>query len=389
MKKGLIIISSLFTFLVSCQKESKENIQIEKNISMNKDIDILKEQLGKGLEATIGDAIDYQIEYKPEDVNLEGYILSDILKQHGFKTLTSGEFSAKIKLIFQRELDYSSNKNYIYINTIDKCNREIIYFQNNVLDYDGVFVHKKNNFIAPLKTIPELIDYQKKYPEIIEFEKKTPSKYLNYNGDDILIHRWMDESDLSQKRYETIQSIVAQNKYLFNDSKADLAWLKFNNKLFLESLVKIFGYTKDKDLLQFVLDNNYKNTVEFEKIIYNKKCNGEYIFNKDLIDLVSISVPEKKSEYLNAISDYLVREIKNKNSLFDHFSTKAEILGKLVYYSEKIVENTKIQNQFFNILISVEGGSEYEEEFKKANYYNIADFKNVWEKTKTAYPGME
>lgn len=47
---------------------------------------------------------------------------------------------------------------------------------------------------------------------------------------------------------------------------------------------------------------------------------------------------------------------------------------------------------FFSILNSDEGGKNYELEFNKNNYYNIPDFKKVWEETRTggiSYPGME
>lgn len=392
MKKHLLFVSLFIIFLVSCQKENKNNLNnnIEHNISMNTEINILKTQLKKGLKATIGDAVDYQIEYSNDDIKIEEQILKDILKQQGFKNLNSKEFSAKIKLIFSRELDYSSNKEFIYINNLNKCLRDLIYFKNNFLDYDGFFIYKQNSFIAPLLTIPELIDYQKKYPEILEYEKALPTEYLDNSGDKIKIKKWQNENKLSQQRYIIIQTIVARNKYLFNDSKADFTWLKFNDKTFLESLVKIHGYYDDLELNKFVLDRNISDLEELGKILWIKKCDNKFTINQKLFDIISKSTEENKIKYLNSISEYLATEVKNKNSeLSNNFSKKAEILGKIAYYSSKIGENTNLYYQFFSTL---NGSQKFEDEFKKANYYNIPDFEKVWEETRTggvAYPGME
>jgi hypothetical protein len=391
MKKLPIFAYIFITFLASCQKEIKKYDTTNKNInSRNTEINILKTQLKKGLKATIGDAVDYQIEYSNDDIKIEEQLLKDILEQQGFKNLNNKDFSDKIKLIFSRDLDYSSNKDLIYINNLNRCLRDAIYFKNNFLDYDGFFIYKQNNFIAPLLTVPELIDYQKKYPEIVEYEKTLPTEYLDNNGDKIKIKKWQNENNLSQQRYNTIQTIVARNKYLFNDSKADFTWLKFNDKTFLESLVKIHGYYNDLELNRFVLDRNISDLEELGKILWIKKCDNKFIINQKLFDIISTSTEENKRNYLNSISEYLATEVKSKNSeLNNNFSKKVEILGKIAYYSSKVGKSNNFYYQFFS---TFNGYQNYEDEFKKANYYNIPDFKKVWEETRTggvSYPGME
>lgn len=393
MKKGVVLTSLLITFLVSCQKETQKddkNYQSQNSISMNKEVDILKNQLKKGLKATVGDAVDYQIEYNDEDVKAEGQIVKDILKQNGYKPLTNDEFNARIKEVFQRQIDTASDKEYLYVNLIAPCSNEVVFYKNNLIDYDGIFVYKKNNFIAPLFAIPELIDYQDKYPEVIHFEENLSGDYKSPEGDKVVMKKWMNEKDLKQKRYENIQSIVARNKYLFNNSKADFVWLKTNDEVFLKSLVKTFGYVKDPELLSFVLNSDYKNPPELEKILWNKRCSGEIVFNKEVMDVISHSKSEEQRSYLAAIQEYIVKEILNKKSSMS-FAKKAEILGKLAYYGEKMGEKVGMQYQFFSSLNSIDG-KQYEHEFKKNNYYHLPDFKNVWEETKmggVALPGME
>lgn len=395
MKKKSFFVCICFSLLASCQKEIKEssNNTIENKKAMNSEIMILEEQLKKGLKATIGNAVDFQNQYNDDDIKTEEQLINEILKNNGYKKPNHEDFKNKIKLIFQRDLDYSSSKNYVYVNFFDPCNREIIYYQNNTIDYNGIFLFKDQGFVAPLYTIPELIDYQKKYSSIIEYEKNIPINYKNNKGEEIIINKWMDESDLLQKRNQNIQSIIARNKYLFNNSKGDLVWLKFNDKEFLETLVKTFGYVQDKDLVNFVLQNNYKNVDQFEKIILNIRCDQETFLNKEVFDIIKSASAEDQKKYLYTISDIIVKLMKDKNStLSKNFEKKAEILGKLSYYSSKIGEKNNMYYDFFSILNSDEGGKNYELEFNKNNYYNIPDFKKVWEETRNggiSYPGME
>lgn len=395
MKKHLVFISTFILFLASCQKEamSTQKNNQKNHASMDKEIITLKKQLEKGVKATIGDAVDYQIEYSNDDLRIEEQLLSEILEKHGFKSLNNEEFKIKIKSIFAREIDYSSNKEFIYINNLSKCSRDPIYFRNNVIDFDGNFIYKQNKFIAPLLVIPELIDYEKKYPEIINYEKMLPTEYLNKNGDKIKIKKWGNESNLMQERNLNIQKIVARNKYMLNESKADFTWLKFHDKSFLESLVKMHGYYSDEDLNKFVLEKNILDIDELGKILWIQRCDGKFIINQKLFDVISQSSEEDKAKYLNAISEYLSKKVNSNSSDFNNkFSNKAEVLGKIAYFCSKVVSKENRYYDFFSILGSVDGGKKYEEEFKKNNFYGISDFKQIWEETKTggiAYPRME
>ncbi|MCW3161427.1 hypothetical protein [Chryseobacterium oryctis] len=382
MRKELMLVVLFAMLLTSCQKESKNevNAKSENNVSIDKEVGVVKSQLKKGSKSTVGDGVDFQIQYADADVKLEEQIVKDILKQHGFRFLTKGEFHAKIKEVFKFQIDNASEEQYFYINAINPCSKEIAYYKNNFFNYDGAFIYQKSSFISPLFAIPELVDYQYKFPELVYFEEKLPYDYKNSNGDVITIKKWMDEKDLAQKRDENIKSLVARNKYLFNNSEPDFLWLKTNDEEFLKSLVKSFGYVNDPELLTFVLHTDYKHPDELEKILWNKRCSGEVVFNKEIIDVISHSKPYEQSEYLKAIQEYIVKEVLNKKSPLN-FSKKAEILGKLAYYGETLGEKVGLQYQFFSSLNSIDG-KEYEKEFKKNNYYNISDFKRVWNETK-------
>jgi len=58
----------------------------------------------------------------------------------------------------------------------------------------------------------------------------------------------------------------------------------------------------------------------------------------------------------------------------------------LCYYAEKIGKPIDMRFKYFYILETESSGDIYEEEFKKKEYYNIPDFKKVWEYTHTIIP---
>ncbi|SEN01217.1 hypothetical protein SAMN05421856_11171 [Chryseobacterium taichungense] len=388
--------------LYSCQKVDLEKSFQKNDIKNPNSMErILQKQIRNGANQYIEEAgVAIPLFFEQEDIEVEINVVNNILKESGYKIPSDNEFKEKIKDIFNREIIYTSKNKYLYINYLDKCNHEYLNYKNNGVDYFGTYIIKENNFISDFFFIPELINYQQIFPQLVSLEESTPTEKRDNKGNSILIEKWSDLEKNTDKSYNLIlrrqhnvQTIIFRNKYLFNDEKASLVWLKFNDKTFLESLVKIFGYVKNKELLQWVLENNYKNIKEFEKILWNKKCDGKIIFNKEVIDLIQQFPKGKQEEYLNQISAYILEEMQRTDSaLKNDFSQEAEILGKLSYYGEKIGEKIGMPYQCFKFLTIHEGGKEFEEEFKKQNYYNIPDFKQVWDETKTGgiwLPGMD
>lgn len=398
MRKKIVLLSFFIAFLASCQKKTKNvSNNIEKNtVSMkNNEITILKNQLRKGLKATIGDAIDFQIEYSNEDLQIEEQIIKDILKQQGFKNISNSEFNDKINSIFDRKLNYSSSKKYVFINCFKPCDKEEIFFQNNLLDYNGYFIFKDNNFIAPLLTIPELIDYQKKYPEIIEYEKDIPYEYLDNEGNKIKIHKWGDNENLSQIRHSNIQRIVARNKYLFNDSKADFVWLKVNDKDFLRSLVLNFGYTKDKDLLKWVMEsvklkiNPQENNVEeFGKLLWHKDCSSKLKIHIETFEAMHLYNKKEYPKYEDDLYSYIfsLNDEKQKISTELSFSEKAKITAYCLHFTQK--ETNDIYGYIGKFAEFKDIENDFSKEFEKNNYYDIPNFKNEWKEAKEEGDGM-
>jgi len=275
----------------SCQKKQPENIEMlsNKEIKMNVNIieEILKKQILQGANQYFEEAgVEMpKPQFSEEELRQSMQLTLKAVSTSGYNIVDDKEFTLKVKSIFGRTLDMLSNHEYIYLNLLNICDRNLVKYPDNGIDYNGFYIGKKEKLISPFYYIPELLDYKKEYPNVAKLENKMSTKSEDKDGDIIVIEKWSGISSLENKRSENIQRVISRNKYLFNDSKADFAWLKFNDKIFLENLVKTFGYVKDKDLLAFVLENNYKKQEELEKIIWNQKCGGEIVVNKEVFDL--------------------------------------------------------------------------------------------------------
>ncbi|WP_170234754.1 hypothetical protein [Chryseobacterium hagamense] len=399
MDKMKQITHLIFTFFImisySCQKkETEHKINEPTNNAPVMDDNILKKQIEYGSSRFFQEAgVEMpKPEFSDDELNEVAAIASDILKKNGFTEISDENFKNKVKDIFDRTLEMNSDTKILYLNFLDICNREIIQYPNNGTEYLGTYIFKKQKMITDFYYLPEIIDYKQTNPGIYDYEASLPETFKDNDGDPIKIQKWRDVEKLPEIRSNNILKIINRNKFLFNDNKGSFAWLRIHDLSFLNALVKTFGYTKDKDLLTFVLKKNYKNLDELQKILWAKKCNGDIVVNKEIFTIISEASEQDRSAYLKAISEYLVKEAGRNDGALTNESEKIKILGLIAYYSTKAGEKSGQYYDFFSIFGSKDGGARYAEEFKKNNYYQIADFKKVWEETKNSgisYPGME
>ena len=162
--------------------------------------------------------------YDKEDLEISIELLDSILKKDGYNLID--DFDSKVKAVF-----------------------------GNIKLFDNIYFLKIDNKCYN-------IDYRTKYPEISKIEDTISVTKKDKEGENIYVTRWRDISDLKEQRKKNIETLVARNKYLFNDDKVSYDWLIKNDAFFMEQLVKRFGYTQDFELLEWVIkkthyDKNY------------------------------------------------------------------------------------------------------------------------------------
>lgn len=378
-----IILITLMSCLISCntkqdnslpgKTETNKKLLTRDNMEIEK---ILERQLKAGGYSSFYDT-DYAFyKYDKSDLEVTLNPIKKILINHGYKIIPKDIFISKIKTVFGNINRY---EDIFYINGFDKCAKPK---SINYYDPDGfrndLYFSTENRIVLNLYSLPEIIDYQKDYKEIAAKEDKFPT-VIAKEGDDekIYLTKWKDIPDLAKQRQKNIDLLINRNKYLFNDSKANLVWLKFYDKEFLESLVKTFGYVKDQDLLKWVLDRNLikiadTDLKEFGKILWTKTCDNNIIVHKEVFDLIAKQDKTAFKNY-NLSLRVFAEDFKDDNL---SFSEVAKIKALVCYYGTKMTDDN-LFSYFFNIR-----DQKYEEEFKKNNYYNLPDFKEIYELTR-------
>lgn len=367
MRKKIIYFTFLSVIFTHCQNKNSDKMSVEKQtIHSNKALDkneikeILKKQEKLDNEETEGQ---YLLSQKDLDF-LSDLTLSD-LKNKGYKEPLSDEFNTKIKTVFSP--DYNCIE-------FEKIGSRYTVFHGNILD-------------GSKKTLTENL-----------YESSAETGNLFFDQQNHIVLNFMLLKSIAKKKGDQIsvnipQLVTARNKYIFNNDAASFTWLKLNDQPFLESLVKTFGYVKDEKLVSYVLGKNLDDKNELRKITWNAKCSGKKVFNKEVMNAVAKLSTEQKQKYFATVEKIIYSEIRKEDSVLNgQFSEKAEMLGKLAYYSTKMGEPYEKYYAFFKMLNADDERIEYEKEFKKSNYYNLPDFKEIWDETKNggiSLPGME
>ncbi len=202
----LLLIAIIFLTIISCKNnketpknnhvsiylktktEAKKQDSTKKQIFDDKELkNILKQQLAKGKSALYDDSFDV-VTYKYSQKDLD--VILPFLKENliGYDVPSNIKFKKIIKQIFGRTVDFASNSNYLYVNFNNKLDRAKKFYRNDnsiQINPFAIFIIKKGNFITPLYSVAEILNYKNIYPEISKFENKVKINQKNKNGESI------------------------------------------------------------------------------------------------------------------------------------------------------------------------------------------------------------
>ncbi|WP_303813295.1 hypothetical protein [Apibacter mensalis] len=391
MKTKLLLISTITLFAIMNCQEKKEvsltnkNIE-EKKMETSKIKDVLIKQIKEGASP------EYWGEtYGKEDLDALVQIEDTILKNNGYKTPEIEDFNQKIKKIFGRIIDNQSENSYLKIDRYYKCDKDLEYYPT-YMGFNYIYVAKKHNFITQFEPLPVVLDYQKIYPEVSKYEENS---YMIDTADgEIEVSMWKDFDDLPQKRNLNKQRLISRNKYLFNDDKSQFPWLVTQDEFFMRSLITDFGYTEDKRLLKWALENTHlpffhtyakdDDLEELGKLLWTKDCNGEIRVHQNTLDLLKEMSTPDENLYIMYVAEYLTNlEHLNANKELSD-AQKAKIAAHLMYWGEqyKYDKLYDYNQMFMGHFWHYKDDGTYDKEFKKNNYYGLPKFKEWYEAVK-------
>ena len=389
-----ILILSMIT--VGCQHRDQTNNNQENNqlITIT-----LKNQLMAGSDEEYSYA-----DYSEKDLQALVQYENQLLKSRGYQKLNIQAFNNKVKEVFGRIIDNQSSSEFLKIDPLEQCNKKFL-FEPLSESAQYIYVSKEQQFITYFLPLPLIIDYQKEYPDMSEIEDKKITIHDDIENADIEVTHWKEVPNIQQKRFHNIRTLVSRNKYLFNDSKADLAWLLQNDKKFLENLLVIFGYDKEDKINEMVLNDKYKEYSEQIPIVkekiadlfFTKDCDGKLIIRKGLLDYVRKKTTATDNRYIYALSTYMdILYTGDEDKAFDYDPTtrfteteKAEIVTNIAsienpaFRKYQMEEGAEAWVRGYNAATGLYNLSvDYPKIIsiiKENNYFNIPNMKQVIE----------
>ena len=375
MKKFLLLIFSL-GYMIILQMTSCVNNKIK-----SKEESVLEKQLLKANSISNEVTTIQYYPYDKEDLEISIELLDSILKKDGYNPIDN--FDSKVKAVFGNIKLFD---NIYFLKTDNKCynSNEILYNDSEGFKFNLYFSIDKKLMIGQY-AIPELIDYRTKYPEISKIEDTISVTKKDKEGEDIYVTRWRDISDLKEQRKKNIETLVARNKYLFNDDKDSFDWLIKNDAFFMEQLVKRFGYTQDFELLEWVIKKTHydKNSPEdYGSLFWVKNCDSTIKLHsntfKVLQKLYNVKTAYQILEDIKGYINYLGDEEQSKEEDLTE-EQRIKILANIVYFAEQYKYTNNSPHQIMGRLRYFLSDSQVDILIKN-KYFNLPKFKEWWDK---------
>lgn len=368
MKTITILSLSLLLTLLSCDKKDKtNNTEKQNNNYQSMNAKEIKELINLQKNANFED-FRPDNPYKPSEIDLNTLIplVKNGLANAGFKTISDEEFKNKVNdIIKSNKIKNHNDFTTLFANTLDRTTKTL---DDHEFDFDltnNQFIVKKYNFIIPMLFLENVV------------------KMKDDNNYSIVLP----------------QNIIARNKYLFNDSKADLTWLLSNDKDFLKTLVISFGYDKEAKINKMILEDFYAEFDDKQKIgflFFTKNLNNNFEIRQGLIEYVYNNTTVKDNRFIYALDDYTYALYgKNLDKIYGdddpakifNAIEKANIVAIIASIEIPAIEKFKSENPelwnytesaLYNIGVS---HPEVFEIIKKQNYFGIKGMKEILENT--------
>ncbi len=365
----------LFVVFVFTGCNSQEKPSNNKEMKLN--IEELKKtmQFQKNIET---DEVEPENPYEltRKDFQLSNAVIYEYLINNGYKKPSPKYFEDKVNLFF-KEIITNKCQNFtedselitFFGNKMDGNKQTLLENQFELQFYtENIFIDKKIKIISNMFLLEELLEI---------LPNNTYKIKLPYN-------------------------IIARNKYLFNDSKADLIWLLINDKEFLKQLLLVFGYDRELQINKMVLEEYFEKyaqaiptqTERIGDLFFVKDCRGKLQIREGLLKYVEENTNANDNRFIYALGSYMnYLYDKDVDKIFeeDHskkFSEveKAKIVAFIASIENLAIEKYKGDNpevwsnaasNLYNLSVS---HPEVIDIIKKNNYFNLPNMKDIIDK---------
>ncbi|NLU93810.1 hypothetical protein [Chitinophaga sp. Ak27] len=275
-------IIALIVLMASCQHQSKCALsntldsatitQTEKLYDMNIDTISSHMELQDHIEAT-EDGLPATYTYNEVDVDIAMPIIAKGLADQGYQTSTDTLFDKKVIDIFGNIFHMSNSKIKLHphFTTVFQTDSSTDEFDYTI---DNFFISREFKFITWVPLLGDIIIF----------------------------------TDKSHYKMDLHPKLVSLNKYLFNNSQPDLAYLLQEDSMLLKTLVTSFGYTKEPKINDLVM-NDYLDMDDERKptignIIFVKNALGVLEIKEELLKWIFSHTAAYDHQLLDALDKY-------------------------------------------------------------------------------------
>ncbi|SFW79437.1 hypothetical protein [Chitinophaga sancti] len=178
------------------------------------------------------------------------------------------------------------------------------------------------------------------------------------------------------------QKLISRNKYFFNDSKADLAILLNEDAQFLSTLVTSFGYTKNQQLNDLVMNEYLKRdkdeVIKVADIIFVKDCKNQLVIREGLLTWVKDHTNKEEHRIMDALYDYVYKQFAYKSdfSLNEKRKIAAYVDNIFIPLKDKYGEaGWPTTELIFNLEAN---DHEIRDYLKSQHFYDLPEVKNLY-----------
>ncbi|WP_343693691.1 hypothetical protein [Chitinophaga sp.] len=296
MGNKFLIIIAIVTGSMGCQSAATQHKQAADTLSQapaqpqQQELVITNPELKKqaDMQAHLDDEGGGSYHYQEQDMNAALPVIAEILKAKGYVP--------PAKDIFQKKLQEIFAENFLPGNS---C--RVKEYGKFTMLWEGPLSNKDYQF--PLMT--DDISVSKEY----QFITHIPL----ISGLGTFTDNEHFKIDLAEK-----QTLVSINKYLFNDSKADLDTLIQKNDAFVTALVKSYGYTKDPKLNDLVmkefLTGGDDHAATVAGIIFRRDCKQQLVIREGLLNWVKDHTNKDEHQLLDALYNFVFKLYEDNNN---------------------------------------------------------------------------
>lgn len=223
-------------------------------------------------------------QYSEKDILIALPLIAQGLKDNNYNLTDQDRFETKLQTIFGDILNCENQKVKLrkkFLTVFAETKNTIDEFDYTT---DNIFISKEYQFITRVPLLGDFIEFTDSVHYIIDLHKKT----------------------------------ISINKYLFNNSQSDLAYLLAEDSAFLKTLVKSFGYTREPRINSLVmndyldLDDNHRCTVG--EIIFVKNATGALEIKQELLQWIAGNTKADDNALIQALFEYAFALYTNDNN---------------------------------------------------------------------------